>query len=66
MECIPARNIADEIDRSLDDTLALMRRFEDAGMTTAMKEDYLVLYDIYNRLQEQKGNIRDIEHRAAS
>ena len=54
MKTFTIRNINDDIDQSLDDTLALMKRFEDTGMNIIMKDDYLALYDIYQRLQAQK------------
>lgn len=61
MQIVTTHNINDRIDQSLDDTLALMKRFEETGMDTVMKEDYLALYDIYKRLQEQKEGIRSVE-----
>ena len=54
MKTFTIRNINDDIDQSLVDTLALMKRFEDTGMDTVMEDDYRALYDIYQRLQAQK------------
>lgn len=49
-----ADHVNDYIDQSLHETLVLMKRFEDTGMHTVMKDGYLRLYDIYKRPQEQK------------
>lgn len=55
--------VSDSIDQSLADVLALMQRFEDTGMNELMAEDYFILYDIYQRLQDQQTLLADHEPR---
>lgn len=50
-----------QIDQSLQDVLALMRRFEETGMDQAMPEDYRSLYEIYQRLQEQQARLGSLD-----
>lgn len=58
----PSRQaITERIDQSLADVLALMQRFEDTGMNELMADDYLSLYDIYQRLQQQQALLADHE-----
>lgn len=55
MPNLSLETIAERIDQSLGEVLVLMQRFEDTGMNELMADDYLSLYDIYQRLQQQQA-----------
>ena len=61
MPNLSLETIAERIDQSLGEVLVLMQRFEDTGMNELMADDYLSLYDIYQRLQQQQALLADHE-----